>query len=63
MVSCVLFNMTFAPHHHGDIHFNVHSNYLQPHSHSKTWGWCKIGSFFSRDQTLKVPLMPPPSPA
>jgi hypothetical protein len=25
-----------------------------------TWGCCKIGPFFSHDQTLKVPFMFPP---
>jgi len=35
MVSCVLFNMTFAPYHQiGDAHFSMQSNYLWPNTHS-----------------------------
>jgi len=63
MVNCVLFNMTFAPHHQsGDAHFSVQSNCLWPntHSHPNLGAVVKLDHFFSHDQTLKVPLMFPP---
>ncbi len=59
MFSCVLFNMTYTPNLLESYYYSVQLP-LPKHSFPlQTWGPCKIESFSSHNQTLKVPHVPP----